>query len=223
MDEENNSSDWLNTCNNTRLMFILAALLAWSDGESPKYLYRQFGIHYALLSKLAEQISYLIEIAREIIPYQMELIYQDRNRGIFPYFNIDYETFIDAVNKKLTQIHNLFISVFYGVNTQIINEIQAYLQTKEPDHYTERVINEFSLHNINPAIARELRRIVIRYKFFAEPPSIDVQDAHLRNNFLDQYRQYKEGIKRWGPNMVAFFSEKFPDTFIKNPIIEEAI
>ena len=60
-DCETDSFEWLNNSIKPSLLLILGALLAWSEGESPKYLFRRYGIHFALLHKLAEQIAYLIE------------------------------------------------------------------------------------------------------------------------------------------------------------------
>ncbi len=207
-----NDSDWLDTCKNTKVMFILAALLAWGDGESSKHLYRQYGIHYALLSKLAEQIAYLIEIAKEILPSQMEVIYREKE-PIYSKLNITFEDYSNAVNEKLTQIYNLFVSIYYGVNTRIIQELLDYLQTENNDPYISTLIDELSLQHINPVSARKLRRIVIRYKFFESPPKVDMENIEQRNNYLDQYRQYKRDVENFGHHIHTFFSKKFTSAF----------
>ncbi len=207
-----NDSEWLDTCKNTKIMFILAALLAWGDGESSKYLYRQYGIHYALLSKLAEQIAYLIEIAKEILPSQMDAIYREKE-SVYTKLNITFEDYSDAVNEKLTQIYNLFVSIYYGINTQIIQELIDYLQTENNDPQVSMLIKELSLQHINPASARKLRRIVIRYKFFENPPEVDMTNIEQRNNYFEQYRQYKRDVENFGHHIHAFFAKKFTTVF----------
>lgn len=207
-----NDSEWLDTCKNTKVMFILAALLAWGDGESSKYLYRQYGIHYALLSKLAEQIAYLIEIAKEILPSQMDAIYREKEQ-IYTKLNITFEDYSDAVNEKLTQIYNLFVSIYYGVNTRIIQELIDYLQTENNDPQASMLIKELSLQHINPVSARKLRRIVIRYKFFENPPEVDMTNIEQRNNYFEQYRQYKRDVENFGHHIHAFFAKKFTSVF----------
>lgn len=215
------NSDWLDTCKNTRVLFILAALLAWGDGESAKQLYRRYGIHYALLNKLAEQIAYLIEIAKEIIPSQMDAVYRE-NEPVYSKLNITFEYYSNAVNEKLTQIYNLFVSIYYGINTQIIQELLDYLQARNDDPNISTIVEELSLQHINPASARKLRRIVIRYKFFENPPEVDMENIEQRNNYLDQYRQYKKDVESFGHYIHSFFAEKFTSTFI-NPRSEVKI
>lgn len=67
---------WL-TKSNEKNIFVLAAVLAWCDGESIKSIYNRYGVQYALISKFSQQISYLVEIAKELIPISMDLKRQE--------------------------------------------------------------------------------------------------------------------------------------------------
>lgn len=209
---EDHDAEWLDSCQNIRLLFVLAALLAWGDGESPKYLFRQYGIHYALLNKLAEQISYLIEIAKEILPSRMELIYRERAAG-FARMGISAVAYAEAVAQKQTRMQHLFMSVYYGINTRIVEELLAYLQNRGDDPDADRLAEEFSLQYISPLSARRLRRMVIRYKFFENPPQVDERDVEQRNNFRDQRTRYQHDIAAMGELIAAFFTEKFGSAF----------
>ena len=191
---------WVDTCYNTNVLFILAALLAWCNGESPKHLYRQFGIHYALLSKLAEQIGYLVEISRELMRHQLELTYEECEK---------------AVLKARDRMKDLFISIYFGVNTEIIKEIYSFLKEKHGDDLPEKIERELSLNNLDPTVARGLRKIVIRYKFFEHPPEVDMTNVEMRNNFLDMYRRYTGDVKSFDPHILDFFRHKFPSHFEK--------
>ena len=205
---------WVDTCYNTRVLFILAALLAWCDGESPKHLYREFGIHYALLSKLAEQIGYLVEISREIMPSQLESIYLEKEQ-MYSRLNITHEDYTNAVLRELERMRDLFVSIYFGVNTRIIKEISDFLKEREDLKPSDAQLEELSLQHLNPRSARTLRKIVIRYKFFENPPEVDMTNIELKNNFLDQYRQYKRDVDHFGAHILAFFRHKFPSDFNK--------
>ena len=205
-------TEWLDTCENTKILFILAALIAWGEGESPRHLYRQYGIHYALLNKLAEQIAYLIEIAKEVLPTQMGAIYREKE-AVYANMDITFEDYSEAIDKKLMQIGDLFVSVYYGVNTQIIQELLDHLRTESDDPVAAELIDELSLRRINPTSARKLRRIVIRYRFFDDPPKVDMDNIELRNNYLDQRRQYKKDVESFERPIYTFFQKKFATVF----------
>ena len=104
-------------------------------------------------------------------------------------------------------------SVLNGVNTRIIQELLDYLQTENNDPYISTLIDEFSLQHINPVSARKLRRIVIRYKFFESPPEVDMENIEQRNNYLDQYRQYKRDVENFGHHIHTFCTKKFTSAF----------
>lgn len=193
--------------------FILAALLAWSEGESPKTLYKRFGIPYALLNKLAEQIAYLIEIAKEILPSQMENVYREKRSLYENTLRIDFNDFTKAVEQKLQQMQDLFVSIYYGINTRIVKELYDFVCAQTSDPPPESLLRELSPDQLDPTVARKLRRIVIRYHFFGAPPKSDSEDIEIRNNYLDQLRQYKADVKGFGRHIFAFFKANFKDTF----------
>ena len=106
---------WLDQCSNEKVLAILAAILAWGNGESAKSLYRQYGIHYALLNKLADQIGYLIEIAVEILPFHMQKIWEEKHE-LYSCIELDAETFTDQVSKK-TRNCTTFLSPYILAST----------------------------------------------------------------------------------------------------------
>ncbi len=208
---------WLEQCQNERLLSILAAILAWSEGASAKTLYRQFGIHYALLSKLAEQIGYLIEIAAEILPYRMERIWLSR-QSMYQEMQVSDEVFLKQVDTKLESIHDLFVSVYYGVNTSVAIELLDFLRSlgeneDDPDPVAAALADELSLKYINPSSARKLRRITTRYLFFKDPPAVDWTDTGARNNYLNQRWQYNKDIEEMDPHIGAFFRASLGEDF----------
>lgn len=154
---------WLDQCNDEKVLSILAAILAWGNGESAKSLYRQYGIHYALLDKLVDQIGYLIEIAAEILPFHMEKIWEEKAE-LYSRMKLDVETFMDQVSKKSEKMYNLFISVYFGVNTRIAREYLEFLLSKqEPE--AQDLARELSLESLNPKSARKLRKLAMFYLF----------------------------------------------------------
>ena len=205
---ENDSYKWLEEIDNPKRLFILAALLSWMNGDSPKQLYRNYGIHYALLSKFAQQIGYLIEIVSEMIPYILDNIINSRPQ--FYSSIINDEEYERQLAHLMRMNSNLFVSVYFGVNTEILEQLRDYLQKTYGVPYTNKnkFIENISTNNIDPGTARKLRKIVIRYKFFSEPPHIDFTDTEEVNNYNDQYNQYKRDVKNWEPQITAFFEEK---------------
>lgn len=206
---EDHELRWLNSCDDERLLSILAAVLAWGNGESSKSLYRQYGIHYALLDKVANQIGYLIEIAVEVLPFHMEKVWEeDRANYNRLHMDVDLETFSEQVAKKRQNLHDLFISVYYGVNTRIAREYLDFLHSLHRQE-AEDIAMELSLEYLTPQSARKLRRLAVRYHFFARPPVEDWPDAETRSNYENQRWQYLKDIKAMGPFATAFFQQKF--------------
>ena len=117
--------------------------------------------------------------------------------------------------KYIENIQNLFTSVYYGINTDVIRKISDFVQSEYSDFSSEKLLEDLSLTYINPNIARNLRRMVIRYKFFLDPPKVDLSNPELRNNYYDQLRQYKRDVENFGPYISAFFHREFP-SFFKN-------
>lgn len=199
---------WLDKCDDERVLSILAAILAWGNGESVKSLYRQYGIHYALLDKVADQIGYLIEIAVEVLPFHMEKIWEE-NSKLYSCMKLDVETFMEQVSKKKEKLNDLFTSVYFGINTRIAREYLEFLLSKqEPE--AQNLARELSLESLDPKSARKLRKLAVRYLFFEKPPEVDQSDTDARNNFGNQRWQYQLDVKnKMGPYAEEFFRSRF--------------
>ena len=203
---------WLDQCSNEKVLSILAAILAWGNGESAKSLYRQYGIHYALLNKLADQIGYLIEIAVEILPFHMQKIWEEKSE-LYSRLELDAETFTDQVSKKSERLHDLFISLYFGVNTRIAREYLEFLLSKQ-EPKAQDLAQELSLESLNPKSARKLRKLAMRYLFFAKPPEIDQTDTVAWHNYRSQCHQYQLDVKnKMGPYTEEFFRSRFRTFF----------
>lgn len=206
----NHSLTWLQECRDDRVLSILAAILAWSEGESAKTLYRQFGIHYALLAKVAEQLAYLIEIAAQILPFRMVEIWEQKQFIYTERMHVSQEQYEKQVAVKKNDLHKLFAAVYFGINTDIATQLLDFLDPRdlpdeEKDPAAMQLASDLSLHYINPKSARTLRRIAIRYRFFADPPAVDMTNVSARNNYLNQRWQYKKDVEEMGPQIAAFF------------------
>lgn len=186
-------------------LYVLAALLSWMEGASAKTLYTQFGIHYALLSKIAEQVGYLIEIAIRILPMRMEELYLTRNARL----GISEETFIERSAEKEEEMRRFFVRVFYGINTEIAEELAAYLT----EVGEESTLELYSIRAVDPTVARRLRRLGVRYRFFDSPPEYDESDVEARNNYANQRDQYLRDVHAMGPAVEGFFRARFGDAF----------
>lgn len=200
---------WLDQCNDEKVLSILAAILAWGNGESAKSLYRKYGIHYALLDKIADQIGYLIEIAVEVLPFHMEKIWKE-NSELYSRMKLDVETFMEQVSKKKEKLSDLFTSVYFGINTRIAREYLEFLLSKqEPE--AQNLARKLSLESLDPKSARELRKLAVRYLFFEKPPEVDQSNTGALNNFGNQRWQYQLDIKnKMGPYAEEFFRTRLP-------------
>lgn len=199
---------WLDYCNDEKVLSILAAILAWGNGESAKSLYRKYGIHYALLDKVAEQIGYLIEIAVEVLPFHMEKILEEKAE-LYSRMKLDTETFLDQVSKKSEKLHDLFASVYFGVNTRITREYIEFLLSKQ-ESGAMNLAQKLSLEALNPKSARMLRKLAMFYLFFEKPAEVDRADTGAWLNYSSQRRQYQLDVKyRMDPYAEEFFRSRF--------------
>ena len=207
--DQRNDLSWLNRCRDERILSILAAILAWRHGESPKSLYRQYGIHYALLEKLTDQIGCLIEIAVEILPFHMEKIWA-HNAGVYSRFMpLNVDSLMEQEQEKKEKLHDLFVSVYFGINTYIAREYLDFLLLKqEPE--AQDMARELSLESLDPKAARKLRKLAVRYLFFAHAQEADLSDSGARHNYSNQRWHYQQDVKNMGPYAEAFFQARFP-------------
>jgi len=207
--------EWLDECRNERILFVLAALLAWSEGESAKMLYRKFGVHYALLSRLAEQLAYLLEITREVLPARMEKIWAERQKFYAKLSVAAEDDFLCEIENKIQMTNRLIASIQYGINTDVTSALLQYLNEEAARGNSAAAVRaqELSLEHVHPKSARTLRRIGLRYNFFRNPPVIDESQAEARNNLRSQYIQYQKDIHDMGPLITDFFRTTLGQAF----------
>lgn len=205
---------WLDTCNDKRTLSVLAALLAWSEGESAKTLYRRFGVHYALLSRLAEQLSYLLEITREVLPARMEHLWTERHRT-YEKLHITIDDFLSEVHNKLEATKRLIVSIQYGINIDMASELMEYLneQADRGNSTAAALADELSIEHVNPKSARIHRKIAMRYNFFRNPPVIDESQPESLNKLRSQYIQYQKDIYAMGALITDFFRKGLGQAF----------
>ena len=196
-----------------RILYILCTLISWMDSESPGTIFRKYGIHYSLLSKLSEQIGYLLEIAASIYPWFITELW---NRNLSLYEKFGFDTSEEAFERMLTE-HNQYIrefysAIYYGINTTVWNALLSYLRgVKEPA--ADKLANLYSSQCLNPLLANKLRRIAVRYVFFDGPSRANDPDIEIRNNYKNQRDQYRKDIKEIGGYIQKFFTEKFGTDF----------
>lgn len=200
------SMEWLDNCKKDRVLSVLAAVLAWGNGESTKMLYRQFGIHYALLDRVTNQLSYLIEIAAAILPSCMERL---RMEGGYRW--LDAESFQEKIDSRNRSMWTLFASVYFGLNAGVCTRIRDYLASRAEsgDPAAAELAHKLAPERMDPEAARLLRRIAIRWRFFAEHPKTVWSSVEERNNYRNQRWQYKKDVEEMGPCVSGFFREEF--------------
>lgn len=210
---------WLRESNKKNI-YVLAAVLAWCDGESAKSIYNKYGMHYALLNKLAEQISYLVKIAKELIPECMESnrralierckLLTRENQAIIEDLMGD-ESFTKQCDEKIADAEKLSASLYFGINTVIHKEIMDYLE--QGGEEAIELINRYALKSLSPVTAREFREIVLAYSFFQNPVPKKWKNSEERNNYISLRRQQYLAMKKGYPLIFRFFKIKFEDTF----------
>lgn len=198
--------EWIEQANMQKL-FVLAAFLSWMDGDSSKQLYINFGVHYALLYKLAGQVGYLLEIAQAMMPAILNKLWDSKVQA-FEKYGIGEQDFIKELENKCQQIRLLFCSVCYGLNQKVWNKLQTFLQ-EQSDEKSAELLCRISVDHIEPSTARLLRRIAIRFRFFSMPSLENAEDKELRNNYRNQRWQYGRDIREMGLPVEHFFEQIF--------------
>ena len=181
-------SSWIDSVVNNRLLFVLAALLAWCDGESQKTLFRNFGVHYALINRFAEKIAYLIEVAQVLLPSRMLEMWEKSGKKLSTW-GVTIDDVADSLDKRKKDFHYWFSSLFFGINVDLTLKLQSFLKEQGTEE-AENLAEALSFDHINPQTARRLRRFGIRYRFLKNPPWYDRNNVEARNNFIDQERRY---------------------------------
>ncbi len=192
-------------------IYILAAIIAWMDSDSPKTIFKNYGIHYSLLAKLAEQLGYLLEIAENMMPWVLNEFIQ-KNRRNYGSEADEIEELNNAIQYKSLQMKLLFFSLYYGINIDIWQKFISFLKdrnTSESLYLAEKL----SYQKINPYTARILRKMAVRYKFFetAEPDTFE--NIESKNNYFNQKHQYISDIGEFGNLYKEFFASQFKDIF----------
>lgn len=206
--EGKNLPEWFNDAQpNNRTIYILAALLNWMAGDSNKLLYNKFGVHYAMINKIAEQLAYLLEIAWAMLPAVLDEIWSVKNQNLEK-FGIEVADFYEVLKNKNCQMHKFFYTVFFGINIDVWNEMLIFL-CEQSDEESKKMLDKFSEDHIEPESAHILRRIAVRYRFFKQPSLANDKNIELRNNYNNQKWQYYNDIRDMGVPIIHFFEQSF--------------
>lgn len=218
------AADWLTplkrarTALEAKLYYMLAALLCWSEGESSKALVRSFGIQYPLIQSMGQQLDYLLNIAERILPKAVREELEER-REANPLFarviGANQRQWDESVRHCTEviqeQLRGLSVSLFYGIDPDICGRFINYLNVvggEDALELAERVGGK-----IDPMVARTIRRLVVRYRFFASTSRAMDEDVEVRNNYLQQRSQYERDIQSMGHLYDGFFLSEHPTTY----------
>ena len=189
---------------------ILAALVAWTQCESPKRIYVQYGIHYSLIAKVSVQICYLLEIARAIMPRLLDQAWERLNqrRNIGAMLRM-YDW--DSVRaERLEELHRMYVSLFFGIDARTWMHFAEFLD-RRPDEEVAELRETFACGRINPVSARQLRKLCIRHRFFSTYGDHEPEDPMEKMVWKDRRRQYIADIHALGDPYLSFFREDFGD------------
>ena len=211
------SAEWIDKSTDYKRLFVLAAIISWSEGDSAKNLYVKYGVHFALLSKVNEQIAYMIEIASELLPSIITELWGN-NKKLYAALEVTYEDILKEINNISEGIDLLYVSIYYGINVSIHEKLMAYLNglsvgSEEEQLELDELKTELSLNQINPKRARKIRKIVTRFLFFEHLPLVDKRNIEQWNNFINQRQQYIHDILGMNIHIDGFFRASFGEDF----------
>lgn len=211
------SAEWIDKGTDHKRLFVLAAIVSWSEGDSAKNMYEKYGVHFALLSKVTEQVAYMIEIAAELLP-SIILELWGNNKKLYEALEVTYEDMLSEINTLSEGIHRLYVSIYYGINVSIHEKLMAYLNklsvgSEEEQLLLDELLSELSLDQINPKRARKIRKIVTRFRFFEHQPLVGRRNSEQWNNYINQRQQYINDIKRMNIHIDGFFRAFFGKDF----------
>lgn len=210
---------WL-TKDNERYLFVLAAVLSWCDGESAKSIYNRYGVQYALISRFSQQMSYLVEIAKELIPESMELMRREYMKKWTSMVEsnspsgvqwLEDEIFMEQCDEKIADADRLAVSLHFGINTAIHKEIMQYLEQNGEE--ASKLTARYALNSIGPAAAKEFRKIGLAYAFFEKGLPLTWKSREERHDYVSLRRQRYLDVKNIDPVIFRFFQTKFGDAF----------
>lgn len=196
-----------------KTLHLLVSLIKWMDSENPKAIFRTCKIHYAIVSKLGEQLSYLLEIGKVMLRNLLTEQWGERS-GQLKQLGIDEEGFEEEIAKKEAWMHKIYCSLYYGINVEVWEKLLGYLEGC-PDEESHVFADVVSPSRINPDTARQLRKAAVRYRFFQGPSRAYCEDVELRNNYKNQRWQYQEDIHRMGKHYHGFFTEMFGQKYLE--------
>lgn len=210
--DEMDDLEWLNNISGTKghkILYILATTIAWSQGKTAKYLYRKFGVHYALISRLTEHIAYLIEITHEIIPFCLYELY-NKKKELYLKLGLTSEQYGEILEEKDCFIKKFYISIKFGVNTNVYTKLLQYLNSdavvkSNLAARAAQLSNELSPSRINPSTARLLKRITVRYIFFEDPLKTEFDSENDKEKYLSQLKQYIIDVQKMEEILRGFF------------------
>lgn len=215
-------------------LYTLAALLGWVDGAAPGWIYENFGVQYPLVQAMAEQVGYLVEVCchalRDVVEQKQEKLEQsvranaavDKHSGArggrhahgldalasLRLRDFDAERIIADGERQLRALHT---AVLYGINRDVRARLIEGLGASA-DPRAQELARTYA-GGIDPTIARDLRRIGIRYRFFAAPGPGPDADEQTRANHANQQWQYTRDVEAMSLPLRRFFAASFPRVF----------
>ena len=213
--------EWLERMNlkndrQVKLLHILVGLMSWMDSDNPRMIFRNCKIQYSLLSKLAEQLAYLLEIGQLMLRYLLTEQWMERREKFkkfeslgFPVDELDLE---EEICKKEAWMQKIHCSLYYGIHAGVWGKFQSFLEASQ-DEGAAALAERLSPARINPETARNLRKAAVRYRFFQRPSRAQDEDIEIRNNYRSQKRQYQKDVRNMGSYYDAFFAASFGENY----------
>lgn len=213
--------EWLEKMNlkndrQEKLLHILVGLMSWMDSDNPRMIFRNCKIHYSLLSKLAEQLAYLLEIGQLMLRHLLTEQWMERREQFrkFESFGIlvDELSLEEEICKKEAWLQKIHCSLYYGIHAGVWEKFLSFLEASQ-DEGAAALADRLSPARINPETARSLRKAAVRYRFFERPSRAQDEDIEVRNNYRDQKRQYQKDVRNMGRYYDAFFAASFGENY----------
>lgn len=195
---------------------VLAALIAWMRGETTKKIYTAYGIHYALIAKVSEQLCYLLEIAESVMPYVLEQTWNKAlERKEFRALLEQY-SWEELRDQRLDEIRQMHTSLFFGLNGDTWHKFLSFLQNRG-DEEAMALIETYGSTKLNPQTARKLKKLFDRYHFFRNEGDHAPEDPQAKAAWTDRRKQYITDIHQQGDLYISFFREAFGDRWDGDP------
>lgn len=213
--------EWLEKMNlkndrQVKLLHILVGLVSWMDSDNPRMIFRNCKIHYSLLSKLAEQLAYLLEIGQLMLRHLLTEQWMERREEFrkFESFGIPVDEIglEEEICKKEAWLQRIHCSIYYGIHAGVWEKFLDFLEESQ-DEGAAVLADKLSPARINPETARSLRKAAVRYRFFQRPSRAQDEDIEVRNNYRSQKCQYQKDVRNMGKYYDAFFAASFGEKY----------